>query len=168
MNSLNQSFENLHAQYFSMVLHICRGFMKGDRELAHDLAQDVFINVWNALPGYRAEASYKTWIYRITVNTCLLQIRKDKNKIKVPLETVTVEAETDSATIAQENESILYRAIGQLEEVDRLMIMMVLDEIEYEEIARIMGVTENNLRVKIHRIKTKLKTLIEDERRRTG
>jgi DNA-directed RNA polymerase specialized sigma24 family protein len=48
------------------------------------------------------------------------------------------------------------------------MMMMVLDEIEYEEIARIMGVTENNLRVKIHRIKTKLKTLIEDERRRTG
>lgn len=168
MNSLNQTFQNLHAQYFSMVLNLCRGFMKGDRDQAHDLAQDVFINVWNALPGYRAEASYKTWIYRITVNTCLLQIRKDKNKIKVPLETVTVEAETDSATIAQENKNILYRAIGQLDEVDRLMMMMVLDEIEYEEIARIMGVTENNLRVKIHRIKTKLKTLIEDERKRIG
>lgn len=168
MNSLTQTFQNLHTQYFSMVLNLCRGFMKGDRDQAHDLAQDVFINIWNALPGYRAEASYKTWIYRITVNTCLLQIRKYKNKIKVPLETVTVEAETDSGTIAQENESILYRAIGQLEEVDRLMIMMVLDEIEYEEIARIMGVTENNLRVKIHRIKTKLKKLIEDERRRTG
>jgi len=168
MSTLTQTFENLHAQYFGMVLHLCRGFMKGDRDQAHDLAQDVFINVWNALPGYRAEASYKTWIYRITVNTCLLQIRKDKNKIKVPLETVTVEAETDSASHAQENENILYRAIGQLDEVDRLMIMMVLDEVEYEEIARIMGVTENNLRVKIHRIKTKLKTLIEDERRRTG
>lgn len=88
MDQLNHTFENLHSQYFSMVLHLCRGFMKGDRDLAHDLAQDVFINVWNALPGYRAEASYKTWIYRITVNTCLLQIRKDKNKIKVPLETV--------------------------------------------------------------------------------
>ncbi len=168
MNSLNQTFQNLHAQYFSMVLNLCRGFMKGDRDQAHDLAQDVFINIWNALPGYRAEASYKTWIYRITVNTCLLQIRKDKNKIKVPLETVTVEAETDSTSHAQENENILYRAIGQLEEVDRLMMMMVLDEIEYEEIARIMGVTENNLRVKIHRIKTKLKTLIEDERKRIG
>ncbi|HRG10619.1 MAG TPA: RNA polymerase sigma factor [Cyclobacteriaceae bacterium] len=168
MNSLNQTFQNLHAQYFSMVFNLCRGFMKGDRDQAHDLAQDVFINIWNALPGYRAEASYKTWIYRITVNTCLLQIRKDKNKIKVPLETVTVEAETDSTSHAQENENILYRAIGQLEEVDRLMMMMVLDEIEYEEIARIMGVTENNLRVKIHRIKTKLKTLIEDERKRIG
>lgn len=168
MDQLNHTFESLHNQYFSMVLHLCRGFMKGDRELAHDLAQDVFINVWNALPGYRAEASYKTWIYRITVNTCLLQIRKDKNKIKVPLETATHIIETDIATDTQENENILYRAIGQLDEVDRLMIMMVLDEIEYEEIARIMGITENNLRVKIHRIKTKLKTLIEDERRRTG
>lgn len=168
MDQLNHTFENLHSQYFSMVLHLCRGFMKGDRDLAHDLAQDVFINVWNALPGYRAEASYKTWIYRITVNTCLLQIRKDKNKIKVPLETVAHPIETDTAAHAQENENILYRAIGQLDEVDRLMIMMVLDEIEYEEIARIMGITENNLRVKIHRIKTKLKILIEDERRRIG
>lgn len=168
MNSLANTLEDLHNQYFSMVLNLCRGFMKGDRELAHDLAQDVFINVWNALPGYRAEASYKTWIYRITVNTCLLQIRKDKNKIKVPLENVTHTIETDTTTHAQENENILYRAIGQLDEVDRLMMMMVLDEIDYEEIARIMGITENNLRVKIHRIKTRLKTLIEDERRRTG
>ncbi|MCW5910746.1 MAG: sigma-70 family RNA polymerase sigma factor [Cyclobacteriaceae bacterium] len=159
-------FEKIHRQYYSMVLNLCRGFMKGDMDLAHDLAQEVFINVWNALPGYRAEASYKTWIYRITVNTCLLQIRKDKNKIKVSLETAAHATETDAA--AQENEKVLYRAIGQLDEVDRLMMMMVLDEVTYEEIARIMGVTENNLRVKIHRIKTKLKTFIEYERRRNG
>ena len=52
------------------------------------------------------------------------------------------------------------RAIGQLENVDRLIIMMVLDELEYEEIARVIGISENNLRVKIHRIKSKLKTLL--------
>jgi RNA polymerase sigma factor (sigma-70 family) len=168
MSTTSESvFQNLHAQYYSMVLHLCRGFMKGDRDLANDLAQDVFINVWNALPGYRAEASYKTWIYRIAVNTCLLQIRRDKNKTKVPLETISHVVESDTAH-AQENETVLYRAIGQLDEVDRLMIMMVLEEVAYEEIARIMGVTENNLRVKIHRIKTKLKILIEDERKRIG
>jgi RNA polymerase sigma factor (sigma-70 family) len=167
MDQPNPVFEKLYQQYFSMVLNLCRGYMKGDRDLADDLAQDVFVNVWNALPGYRAEASYKTWIYRITVNTCLLQIRKDKNKIKVPLETVAHPIETGPGQ-TPENEKILYTAIGQLEEVDRLMIMMVLEEVEYNEIASIMGVTENNLRVKIHRIKTKLKTLIEDERKRLG
>jgi RNA polymerase sigma-70 factor (ECF subfamily) len=159
-------YEKIYTQYFSMVMNLCRGFMKGDRDLANDLAQDVFINVWNALPGYRAEASYKTWIYRITVNTCLLLIRKEKNKINVPIE-AAIHAESE-ASDSSENEKILYKAIGYLDEVERLMIMMVLEEVAYEEIARIMGVTENNLRVKIHRIKAKLKTLIQDERQRNG
>ncbi len=160
-------FKNIYTQYFGMVLNLCRGFMKGDRDLAYDLAQDVFINVWNALAGYRAEASYKTWIYRICVNTCLLQIRKNKNKINVPLEVAVLAIQSDTNPQA-ENEQRLYKAIGQLDEVERLMIMMVLEEVEYEEIARIMGVTENNLRVKIHRIKAKLKTLIQDDRQRNG
>lgn len=159
------TFKTLHSQYLGMVMNLCRGFMKGDMDKASDLVQDVFVNVWNALPGYRAEASYKTWIYRITVNTCLLQIRKDKNKIKVPLETVLHTAEQSTSTEQADNEKILYRAIGLLDEVERLTIMMVLEEVEYEEIARIMGITENNLRVKIHRIKSKLKDHIENERR---
>jgi len=166
MNPVDLStFKTLHSQYLAMVMNMCRGFMKGDMDMASDLAQEVFINVWNALPGYRAEASYKTWIYRITVNTCLLQIRKDKNKLKVPLEVAFNTAEQNVNTAQVDNEKILYRAIGQLDEVERLTIMMVLEEVEYEEIARIMGITENNLRVKIHRIKTKLKNLIENERR---
>lgn len=165
MSKLESTFQILHSDYHGMVLTLCRGFMKGDSDLAADLTQDVFINVWNALPGYRAEASYKTWIYRITVNTCLLQIRKDKKKINVPLETVVLPTETDTSHKQEEAEQMLYRAIGKLEEVERLIIMMVLDEVEYEEIARIMGITENNLRVKIHRAKTRLKTLLEDERR---
>jgi len=159
------AYEKLYTQYFSMVLNLCRGFMKGDRDLADDLTQDVFINVWNALPGYRADASYKTWIYRIAVNTCLLQIRKEKNKVRVPLEAAIHTTESECHRDSTENEKILYKAIGRLDEVERLMIMMVLEEVEYEEIARIIGITENNLRVKIHRIKAKLKTLIEDEQR---
>ena len=166
MNPVDLStFKMLHSQYLAMVMNMCRGFMKGDMDMASDLVQEVFINVWNALPGYRTEASYKTWIYRITVNTCLLQIRKDKNKIKVPLEVAVNTIEQNANTAQVDNEKILYRAIGQLDEVERLTIMMVLEEVEYEEIARIMGITENNLRVKIHRIKTKLKNLIENERR---
>lgn len=166
MRTTESTFQTLHKDYHGMVLTLCRGFMKGDSDLAADLTQDVFINVWNALPGYRAEASYKTWIYRITVNTCLLQIRKDRKRINVPLETAAHAAETDTGNKQVEAEQILYRAIGKLDEVERLMIMMVLDEVAYEEIANIMGITENNLRVKIHRIKTRLKTLIEDERRK--
>lgn len=161
----SSTFKTLHSEYHRMVLNLCRGFMKGDVDMARDLAQEVFINVWTALPKYRGEASYKTWIYRITVNTCLLQIRKEKNKVNVPLEDAFHATETSTNTTQTEIEQILYRAIGQLDEIERLIIMMVLEEVEYEEISRIIGITENNLRVKIHRIRTKLKTLIEYERR---
>ncbi|NBW35440.1 MAG: RNA polymerase sigma factor [Cytophagia bacterium] len=95
-NTRESTFQNLHSQYHAMVLTLCRGFMKGDVDQAHDLVQDIFVNVWNALPEYRGEASYKTWIYRITVNTCLLQIRREKNRHRLPLEKVTHVVEADT------------------------------------------------------------------------
>jgi RNA polymerase sigma-70 factor (ECF subfamily) len=143
-----------------MVLQMCTGFMKGDRDVAADLSQDVFINVWHALPGFRSESSHKTWIYRIAVNTCLQYIRKSKDKNRLSLEHAG--SVTETVNPGEERAVNLLKAIGQLENVDRLIIMMVLDELEYEEIARVMGISENNLRVKIHRIKLRLKTLMSN------
>jgi RNA polymerase sigma factor (sigma-70 family) len=159
MNEEQKSlFESLHQTHHTMVRQICRGFMKGDCELADDLTQEVFINAWNALSKFRDEASHKTWIYRITVNTCLLYIRREKGKQNESFDAVPdiAQESTDSSQV-----DALYRAIGQLEEVERLIIMMVLDELDQEAIARIIGINQNNLRVKIHRIKTKLKNILQ-------
>lgn len=155
-------FESLHAQYHVMVQQMCLGFVHGDREVARDLAQEVFINVWNALEQFRGSAAPKTWIYRITVNTCLQHIRKGKGKHNVSLGELEhlPEASDGTATSGHQN---LYRAIGKLNEVDRLIIMMVLDELDYEDIANVVGLTPGNLRVKIHRIKKRLKNLLEHE-----
>jgi RNA polymerase sigma factor (sigma-70 family) len=160
MSDLRLSFESLHVSYQPMVLQMCSGFMKGDREMADDLAQEVFINVWHALPNFRGDSSHKTWIYRITVNTCLQQLRKARKDMRAPLEHAEGTV-ADSGNPEEERAANLMKAIGQLEEVDRLIIMMVLDELEYEEIARVMGISENNLRVRIHRIKGRLKTLLQ-------
>lgn len=157
MSNLRSIFETLHTSYQPMVLQMCTGFVKGDKDVAADLSQDIFINVWNALPNFRSESSHKTWIYRIAVNTCLQHLRKSKNRVRVPIEHAGAVSEPGND---DERASNLMRAIGQLDNVDRLIIMMVLDELEYEEIARVMGISENNLRVKIHRIKLKLKTLM--------
>jgi len=151
-------FETLHNSYHAMVLQMCTGFVNGDKDVAADLSQEVFINVWNALPTFRNESSHKTWIYRIAVNTCLQYIRKSKNKSRVPIEHAG--SVHDQTGHEEERANELMKAIGQLENVDRLVIMMVLDQLEYEEIARVIGISENNLRVKIHRIKQKLKTLL--------
>jgi len=156
-------FHDIYDRFQPMVLQLCTGFMKGDQEQAHDLCQEVFINVWRALPRFRGTSAHKTWLYRITVNTCLQFIRHQKRRSEVSLEGLENKI-TEEETKNDQARSTLYRAIGQLSELDRLMIMLVLDQLSYEDISEILGISEGNLRVKIHRTKTKLKNIIENER----
>ena len=149
-------FEKLYQQYHPMVLQMCRGYMKGHEELAKDLAQEVFINVWNALTGFKSNSSPKTWIYRITVNSCLNYLRNKKDLTNVPIETIE-QKHTDESQVLESEIAKLYTTIGLLPEIDRLIIMMVLNEIDYDEIAQVMGLSSGNLRVRIHRIKKNLK-----------
>lgn len=154
----------MYRDYHALVLQLCKGFMKGEEHQARDLSQEVFINIWRSLGSYRHEAGYKTWIYRITVNTCLKYIRDKKIKQAVPLnEELFIVAADESLPATGKSYEMLYQAIGALKEVDRLIIMMVLDEVSYGEISSIMGMSEGSLRVRISRIKKNLKQLIENE-----
>jgi RNA polymerase sigma-70 factor (ECF subfamily) len=156
-----QYFRDLFNQYKGMVLQVATGFLQGDKELANDLLQEVFINTWIALPNFKGESSPKTWIYRITVNTCLSFLRKQAGKRQLQVQALpeqVADAIADTNTPKDYNQ--LYAAIGQLESTDRLIIMMVLDEMEYPEISSVMGISEGTLRVKIHRIKQRLKNIM--------
>lgn len=164
MSGNKELFEILYRDYHALVLQLCKGFMKGEEHQARDLSQEVFINIWRSLGSYRHEAGYKTWIYRITVNTCLKYIRDKKIKQAVPLnEELFIVAADESLPATGKPYEMLYRAIGALKEVDRLIIMMVLNEVSYGEISSIMGMSEGTLRVRISRIKKNLKQLIENE-----
>ncbi|MBQ4822113.1 RNA polymerase sigma factor [Aquimarina sp. MMG016] len=157
-----QQFEQLYQQCFAMVLQMCLGYVKGDHDQANDLSQEVFINIWNALEKFRGDSAHKTWVYRITVNTCLQYLRKEKKKNKLGIDQV-VNTLTMEETGVNDQNNALYGAIGQLAELDRLIIMMVLDGQEYDDIAEVMGIQPTNLRVKIHRIKKRLKKILENE-----
>lgn len=163
--STNKSviFESLHKEYYPMVMQMCLGFSQGDSDKANDLTQETFIKVWKHLESFKGQSSYKTWIYRITVNTCLQLIKKEKRKSSLPIETVEHKLTTESSTDLTEESLQLYRAIGQLNKIDRLVIMMVLEGQEYEDIAEVLGIQPTNLRVKIHRIKKRLKKILSHE-----
>lgn len=156
-------FESLHKQYFSMVLQMCLGFTQGDYDKANDLSQDVFIKVWTHLESFKGLSSYKTWIYRITVNTCLQLIRKEKKNNTLPLNSNHHQFVEESKSDYTEASLRLYKAIGQLNELDRLVIMMVLEGQEYEDIGDVLGIQPTNIRVKIHRIKKRLKKILDYE-----
>lgn len=160
MNYQNQ-FDTLYTEYQARVQQLCLGYVKGNTAQAQDLVQEVFINVWNSLPKFRGDSGLQTWLYRITVNTCLLHLRRKKRQLSVPLSSesdIPVSMAEVSGSEAPYNE--LYQAIGQLAELDRLIIMMVLEEMDYDEIARIVDLNPATLRVKIHRIKKRLKKLL--------
>ncbi len=137
------------------IYHLCYGYT-GDDAAANDLMQETFLKVWQNLDKFRNQALISTWIYRIAVNTCLSWLRVEKRQAKDELTDNIIETKSEEISEKNEQVALLYKCISKLEETERIIISMVLDEVPYAEIAEISGVSEGNLRVKIHRIKNKL------------
>ena len=146
-------FETIYKTYWQKVFRICMGYVN-DIDAAKDLAQETFIKVWKQLPKFRNESSIGTWIYRIASNTCLRQIQKENKmpKSELPLE---IKEEILDTNIEKDTQ-FLYQCISELQEVERIIISLELEDMNQKEIAQIVGLSEGNVRVKIHRIKEKL------------
>lgn len=154
MSSIENQFKDIYSGYSQKVHRLCLGYT-GDSMQADDLLQEVFIKVWENLEKFRGESQVSTWIYRITVNTCLLYLRNTKKTTKVDIEKSALKISED--TNEKENQiELLYKCISELPEADRLIITLLLEEVPYAEIASITDISEGNLRVKIHRIKQQL------------
>jgi RNA polymerase sigma-70 factor (ECF subfamily) len=124
-----------------------------DHEQARDLTQETFIAVWQNLSSFKNESKISTWIFRIATNNCLRAIEKSK-RIKtgeLPLDVPAVHEETK-----EEKLNFLYHCIAELEETERIIISLVLEDLPQAEIASVVGLSHENIRVKIHRIKEKL------------
>lgn len=155
MDNKETLFKELFAKNSEKIFHLCYGYT-GSSDLANDLMQETFIKVWQNLDTFRNQSQISTWIYRIAINTCLSHLRVEKKKIADELNDHIIQTVADTVSEKEEQVEQLYKCIAQLEENERIIITMVLDEIPYPEIAEISGISEGNLRVKIHRIKTKL------------
>lgn len=151
-------FETIYQTYYPKILKLCLGYT-GDYPQAQDLTQETFVKAWENLNQFRGTAQLSTWLYRIAVNTCLYHLRVQRNHPTDGLTEHHAEQLADEKDEGDQPVSILYKCISQLAETDRLIIGFVLDEMPYAEIAQIVGVSEGNLRVKIHRIKQQLSVI---------
>ena len=145
-------FEEIYEFYWQKIFRLCMGYVN-DSELAQDLAQETFIIVWQQLPKFRNESSVGTWIFRIASNNCLRQIEREKKFSKTDLPLNLEEKKQESL---EPQIQLLYQFISELPETDRIIISLELEEVKQTEIAHIVGLSESNIRVKIHRIKEKL------------
>lgn len=146
-------FEEIYAAYFQKIYRVCRGYVNDD-DWAKDIAQDTFVIVWQQLATFRNESAVSTWIYRIAVNNCLRQLEKQKRLPKDHFPGEITEAAPEPPIDSKI--AFLYECINELKELDRIIISLELEDIRQAEIATIVGISEANVRVKIHRIKEKL------------
>ena len=150
-------FTQLVREHKSTIYTVCYMFSK-DEEEVNDLFQETLINMWKGIDSFREESKISTWIYRVALNTCLLQERKKKRQIpKVPLTMDVNFFQDDDANAAQVR--MLHQRIGKLGLVDRALVMMWLEGMNYEEIGAVMGISAQNVGVKLFRIKEQLKRM---------
>lgn len=161
-DNTEREFLSVVREYERVIYKVCYLYTTKNAPLS-DLYQEVIINLWRAFPKFRHECKISTWIYRIALNTCISFIRKEKN---VP-EIVTLTQEGDWMT--EESDPLmemlreLHRMINQLGQLDKSIILLYLEEKNYEEIAEITGLTATNVATKLSRIKDKLRKMKKEE-----
>ncbi len=134
---------------------------ENDPEVRNDLFQEIVLQLWKSFSSFRGESKITTWMYRIALNTAISGLRKRSRQVKTEdLSDQHLNISESGNLDLEEKFQKLQWAIRQLTEVERAMIMMALEEISYEEIAETIGITQNNVRVRMNRIREKLKKLM--------
>ena len=157
-------FKTAFDTHYSKVFRLCKGYFAGNEAIAEDVTQEIFIKIWEHLDQFRNESSLSTWIYRITVNTCLMYLRKSKkiNATELKADQLNVAVDSESET-KEEQLQKMYQCIQKLDETGKMITLLMLEGIDYTEIASVSGVTEEALRVRIHRIKKSLTQCVQNE-----
>ncbi|MBN8853083.1 MAG: sigma-70 family RNA polymerase sigma factor [Sphingobacteriales bacterium] len=150
-------------EHRSLLYKVCRiyCFTETDRQ---DLFQEMVIQLWKSYPGFRGESKFSTWLYRIALNTAISDLRKQRRR---PSTTSTDEIPPSLPEMTwpgEEEQQLqqLYAAINRLSDVEKALVMLYLEDRSYEEMEEIMGINQNNLRVKMNRIREKLRKMTKE------
>jgi RNA polymerase sigma factor (sigma-70 family) len=151
-----QEFISLLNQHQKIVYKICNLYMDmhSDRE---DLFQEITLQAWKAYGSFRGEAKFSTWLYRVALNTAITFFRKEKKKPAIYSTDLLPEQPDENDDPIEEQVKAMYAAIGELSKIDKAIVMLYLEDYSYIEIGEMMGITANNVAVKMNRIKTKLR-----------
>ena len=158
-NPLAKQFSGQIAEHVGILRKICRTYKK-DPDDRDDLFQEIVYNAWKSYPKFEGRSKFSTWLYRVALNTALYQNRKDRffgKTIDLELVQNAVTAETKD-----DNTDLLWMAINRLNELEKSIVVLYLEELPYKEISEITGLTEGNIAVKLTRIKSKMKKILEE------
>lgn len=147
-------------EHKAMLYKVCNMYCHTEFD-RQDLFQEIVIQLWKSYPKFRGDSKFSTWLYRIALNTAISDLRNQKKNItltapdKLPTEIEDIQYYREKEEQLQQ----LHMAIGQLTEIEKAITMLYLEDKSYDEMEDILGINQNNLRVKMNRIKEKLRKL---------
>jgi RNA polymerase sigma-70 factor (ECF subfamily) len=145
------------------LLRVCSVYAR-DADDRKDLFQEALINIWQSMSSFEEKSSLSTWMFRVTLNVCLrLQTKQAKRRERFQkLDSITIENISEEELNHEEHERLtkLRKCIKKLNDADKAVTTLFLEELSYKEISEITGLTENNVAVKVKRIKMKLSNCI--------
>lgn len=145
-------------QHEQLLHKVCRMYADTHQD-RQDLFQEIIIQLWKSFPAYKGGAKFSTWLYRVAINTSITRLRNKKNFISSYQPSDLLELNTQDSYSESDDENVqrLYDAIALLNEIEKALVMLYLEEKTYEEMEEILGINQGNLRVKMSRIKDKLR-----------
>lgn len=148
--------------YAGIIIKICKAYTNSQEDF-EDYYQEVCLQIWRSKDNFREQCQWSTWVYRVSLNVCLTQLKKEKKKGQTYFTSDVLPDVVTNENRAFEDESLnqLYIAIKQLSELDRAIILLYLEERPYQEIGEILGTNANNIAVRVGRIKERLKKILD-------
>lgn len=157
MDNLEQEFSRIVKEHKETIYMVCYMFSK-DSEQVQDLYQECLINLWKSMSSFEGRSNLRTWIWRVSLNTCISVDRKKRRRgDTVPLE-VNIDLYKDSDQDTKQIK-MLHDRINKLGPFDRAIIMLWLENMSYEEIGAIVGISTKNVSIRLFRIREQLKQM---------
>ena len=156
MDNKETDFSRIVREHKSTIYTVCYMFSK-DKQEVDDLFQEVLVKLWQGYDSFQGKSDLRTWIYRVSLNTCISIDRKKKRRKTQPLlEGVDLFDKNDADN---RQTDLLHERIGRLQPFDRAIVLLWLENMSYDEIAQIVGISVKNVSVKLYRIKEQLKQM---------
>ena len=154
MKGNEQQFADIVRQNRSTIYTVCYMFSKDNDEVA-DMFQEVLIKLWNGMESFDGRSDIKTWIYRVALNTCITIDKRKKryNKARLSMDIDYF----NSRDVKSEQAQFLHRRISRLQPLDRAIVLLWLEDISYDEIAAIVGISTKSVSVRLVRIREQMK-----------
>ena len=159
MTDTERQFAKTVREHKSTIFTVCYMFSKDDDEV-NDLFQEVLINLWKGYESFGHRSDIRTWIYRVALNTCISLDRKKRRSGTVRLAMdINLFEDRDEDT---RQVDLLHKRIQRLQPFDRAIVLLWLEDLSYEEIGQIVGISTKNVSVRLFRIREQLKNMSND------